>query len=155
MHAVLIARTILLTMPSVRVRLAYPQPAYEAYKAWADAADQAARLFAGTESGTVPAPDGQVSGQIRLDRAVPPAVVETLPARLSPTRTPQLRVSVGGLLTVIADMAAFTSQLNLWTTAYRHAARCWGNLPTVEELAAGAVPRFENTEAPVLTKVAA
>ncbi|MEV7925995.1 hypothetical protein [Kitasatospora sp. NPDC088779] len=154
-HAVLIARTILLTMPSVRVRLAHPQPAYEAYKGWTSAADRAARLFAGTESGTVPESDGQLSGHLRLDRPVPQAVVEALPAQLSPTRPPQLRVSVAGLLTVVTDEAAFTSQLNLWTTAYRHAARQWANLPTVEELAAGALPRFEDTVTPALIPVAA
>ncbi|MFJ9523732.1 hypothetical protein ACIRPK_36615 [Kitasatospora sp. NPDC101801] len=154
-HAVLIARTILLTMPSVRVRLAHPQPAYEAYKAWTSAADHAARLFAGAKSGTVPEPDGQVSGHLRLDRPVPPAVIETLPARLSPTGAPQLRISVGGLLTVITDKAAFTGQLNLWTTAYRHATRQWDNLPSVEELAAGSLPRFDDIAAPVLAEAAA
>ncbi|MFD4533572.1 hypothetical protein ACFWNL_21165 [Kitasatospora sp. NPDC058397] len=154
-HAVLIARTILLTMPSVRVRLAHPQPAYEAYKAWTSAADRAARVLAGAESGTVPEPDGQVSGHLRFDRPVPPAVVEALPAKLSPTRAPQLRVSVGGLLTVVTDKAAFTSQLNLWTTAYRHAARRWSNLPSVEELTAGALPRFDDIAAPALAKAAA
>ncbi|MFJ8628173.1 hypothetical protein ACIRD3_35790 [Kitasatospora sp. NPDC093550] len=142
-------------MPSVRVRLAHPQPAYEAYKAWTGVADHADRVFAGTESGTVPEPEGAVSGHLRLDRPVPPAVVETLPAKLSPTRAPQLRVSVGGLLTVVTDKAAFTSQLNLWTTAYRHAARRWANLPSVEELAAGALPRFGDVTAPVLAKAAA
>ncbi|MFI5527055.1 hypothetical protein ACIA8O_00710 [Kitasatospora sp. NPDC051853] len=154
-HAVLIAHTVLLTMPSVRVRVAHPQPAYETYKGWASAADRATQLFAGTKSGAVPVPDGQVSGHLRLDRPVPPAVVESLPAKLSPTRTPQLRISVGGLLTVVTDMAAFTSQLNLWTTAYRHAARRWSNLPSVEELAVGALPRFEDTEAPAFIPVAA
>ncbi|PYC82609.1 hypothetical protein C7C46_09610 [Streptomyces tateyamensis] len=154
-HAVLIARTILLTMPSVRVRLAHPQPSYEAYKAWTSLADRADRVFAGTGCGTVPEPEGAVSGNLRLDRPVPPAVVETLPAKLSPTRAPQLRVSVGGLLTVVTDKAAFASQLNLWTTAYRHAARRWDNLPSVEELAAGSLPRFDDIAAPVLAKAAA
>ncbi|WP_158715377.1 hypothetical protein [Kitasatospora phosalacinea] len=154
-HAVLIAHTILLTMPSVRVRLAHPQPAYEAYKAWTSLADRTDRVFSGTMSGTVPEPEGVMSGHLRLDRPVPPAVVETLPAKLSPTRAPQLRVSVGGLLIVATDKAAFTSQLNLWTVAYRHAARRWTNLPSVEELAAGALPRFDDIAVPVLAKAAA
>ncbi|MEY9846101.1 hypothetical protein ABH940_003186 [Streptacidiphilus sp. BW17] len=154
-HAVLIARTILLTMPSARIRLAHPQPAYEAYTAWAAAADRAAALFAGVRSGTVPEPEGQISGHLRLDAPVRPAVVETLHEKISPTRVPQLRVSFGGLLTVVTDMDAYTSQLTLWTTAYRHAARHWNNLPTIEQLAAGALPSFEDTEAPALTQAAA
>lgn len=154
-HAVLIARTILLTMPSARVRLAHPQPAYEAYTAWATAAERATALFAGVRSGNVPEPEGQVSGHIRLGGPVRPAVVEALHEKISPTHAPQLRVTLGGLLTVVTDMDAYTSQLTLWTTAYRHAARYWSNLPTVEDLAAGALPSFEDTEAPALTWAAA
>ncbi|MFJ2864950.1 hypothetical protein [Kitasatospora sp. NPDC087314] len=154
-HAVLLARTILMTMPSARIRLAHPQPAYEAYAAWSGAADQAAELFARVRSGVVPEPEGQISGHLRLDAPVRPPIVETLPAKISPTRAPQLRVSLGGLLTIVTDMDAFTSQLNLWTNAYRHAARRWDNLPDIEELAAGKVPAFEDTEAPALTRAAA
>lgn len=154
-HAVLLARTIVLTMPSVRVRLAHPQPAHEAYTAWATAADRASQLFAEGLPGSVPAPQGQVSGHIRLDRPVCRAVVETLHAGISPTRAPQLRVSLGGLLTVVTDMDAYASQLALWTTAYRHSAHRWTNLPTVEELAAGALPTFEDAEKVSLTRAAA
>ncbi|MFF2075430.1 hypothetical protein ACFVXG_11845 [Kitasatospora sp. NPDC058162] len=154
-HAVLIARTILMTMPSARIRLAHPQPAYEAYKAWSRAAAQAAALFAGVRSGVVPEPEGLISGHLRFDAPVRPPVVEVLPAKLSPTRAPQLRVSIGGLLTIVTDMDAVASQFNLWTTAYRHAARRWGNLPDIEELAAGKVPIFEDAEAPALTRAAA
>jgi hypothetical protein len=153
-HAVLLARTIVLTMPSVRVRLAHPQPVYEAYTAWMTAGRRAAQLFAEGLPGVVPGPEGHVSGQIRLDLAVRRATVEPLRAEVSPTRAPQLRVRIGGLLTVVTDMDACTSQLTLWTAAYRHATHRWSNLPTVEELAAGASPSFEDVDAPPVREAA-
>jgi hypothetical protein len=154
-HAVLLAGTIVLTMPSARVRLAHPQPAYEAYTAWATATEQAGQLFAEALPGVVPAAEGHVSGHIRFDLPVRRAVVESLHPGASPTRAPQLRVRIGGLLTVVTDMDACTSQLALWTAAYRHAVRRWSNLPGVDELAAGASPKFEDVEALSFTREAA
>ena len=154
-RAVLIARTILLTMPSARVRIAHPQPAYEAYTAWSAAADQADALFAGVETGTIPEPESQVSGHVRLNDPVRPAAVNALTGAASPTGAPQLRVSLGGLLTVVTDLPAFTDQLNLWATAYKHAASHWSNLPAVEDLAAGALPHFEDFAGPAIAKAAA
>jgi hypothetical protein len=52
-------------------------------------------------------------------------------------------------------MDACTSQLALWTAAYRHAVRRWSNLPGVDELAAGASPKFEDVEALSFTREAA
>ncbi|MBC3842088.1 hypothetical protein GXW82_23470 [Streptacidiphilus sp. 4-A2] len=137
-EAVCMARSVLLAMPAVRIRITCPQPAYAAYTAWADALSLSARVFQNDSTGggsRIPAPGGVTAGHLHFAEEVTTSV-DCLTAEVSPTRTPQIRVQLGGLLIIAADHAAVISQASAWTTAYGHAARIWPELPPLASIAA-------------------
>ncbi|MEZ0095534.1 hypothetical protein [Streptacidiphilus sp. EB129] len=145
-EAVCMARSVLLAMPAARIRITCPQPAYAAYTAWSDALSRAARVFQGDSSGgssRVPAAGGVTAGHLHFAEEVITSV-DCLTAEASPTRAPQIRVQLGGLLIIAADHAAVISQASAWTTAYGHAAGIWPELPPLASIAAA------NAEAPPL-----
>lgn len=131
-QAVTLARSILVVMPAARIRLSHPQPALAAFNAWRDAVRLAADLFPGhdDQEAQTQRPGPAVSGQVALDQPVPGATVDALAAAASPTGTAQIRVRLGALLIIAADRDAVDCQHALWSTAYRHAADLWPDLPT-------------------------
>ena len=135
-EAVCMARSVLLVMPSARIRISHPQPAYAAYTAWSEALPLAAELF-GTNPDTrphVPEPGADIAGHLHFASEVRAASVDAFTAVASPTGTPQIRVHLGGLLIIAADAEAVISQASVWTTAYRHAAQLWPELPPLASL---------------------
>lgn len=144
-EAVCMARSVLLVMPTARIRITHPQPIHAAYSAWAEALPLAVRLFRGTEqsrrSAPEPGPDiPQIGGHLHFDSETD-ASVDALTAQTSSTGKPQIRVRLGGLLIITSDVPAVMSQVSVWTSAYAHATRLWPELPP-PATASASLPRI-------------
>ena len=137
------ARSVLMVLPSVRLRIAHPQPVSAALAAWRDAERLAADTLA-RSAFCPPSPESTVTARICFSGPVGGAQIDALPARSGPYGTAQVRVRLGALLIIAADRDAVACQLRLWQAAAHHAARLWPTAPspTMPADAAPAVAAF-------------
>ncbi|MER6914037.1 hypothetical protein ABT354_20380 [Streptomyces sp. NPDC000594] len=135
-HAVQMAHSLLITMPSARVRIKHPQALYAALTGWLDAEKLAHDTFApGIAAHSAPPPtESETSVQVQFHGPVPGPQVDTRPPAVSLSGAGEVRVQVGPLSITTGDRPAFQDQLRLWTGAYRLGTTLWAELPAIEQL---------------------
>lgn len=134
-QAVQMARSLLITLPTARIRIKHPQALYAAVTGWFEAERLARKTFSPTvvPHSAPPPVDSEAAAHIAFNGPVPGPQVDTRAAAVSLSGAGQVRVQVGPLSITTGDLAAFQDQFDLWTRAYKLGADLWAELPSLEQ----------------------
>lgn len=134
-QAVQMAHSLLITMPSARIRIKHPQALYAAVTGWYEAERLARKTFSATvvPHSAPPRTDSEASAHISFSGPVPGPQVDARAAAVSLSGAGEVRVQAGPLAITTGDLASFQDQLALWTRAYKLGSSIWSELPQLEQ----------------------